>query len=57
MNILIFGPPGSGKSTHSMHIVEKYGLSYVSSGDIIRGEIEQGTPLGREMAIYLSRGI
>ncbi len=56
MNILIFGPPGSGKSTHSMHIVEKYGLSYVSSGDIIRGEIEQGTPLGREMATYLSRG-
>ncbi len=56
MNILMFGPPGSGKSTHSMRIVEKYGLVYISSGDIIRGEIERGTPLGKEMAAYLARG-
>ncbi|WP_010478749.1 adenylate kinase [Thermococcus zilligii] len=56
MNILMFGPPGSGKSTHSRRIVEDYGLAYVSSGDIIRYEIEQKSPLGLEMAAYLSRG-
>ncbi|AIU70752.1 adenylate kinase [Thermococcus eurythermalis] len=56
MNILIFGPPGSGKSTHSRRIVERYGLTYISSGDLIRKEIERGTPIGKEMEAYLSRG-
>lgn len=56
MNILMFGPPGSGKSTHSRRIVEKYGLTYVSSGDLIRMEIERKSSLGLEMASYLSRG-
>ncbi|AMQ17856.1 adenylate kinase [Thermococcus peptonophilus] len=56
MNILMFGPPGSGKSTHSRRIVEKYGLVYISSGDIIRKEIERKSSLGREMEAYLSRG-
>ncbi|WP_297066231.1 adenylate kinase [Thermococcus sp.] len=56
MNILIFGPPGSGKSTHSHRIVERYGLTYISSGDLIRGEIERKTPIGKEMEAYLSRG-
>ncbi|WP_324735871.1 adenylate kinase [Thermococcus sp. SY098] len=56
MNILIFGPPGSGKSTHSRKIIEKYNLVYISSGDIIRGEINKGTTLGREMEKYLSQG-
>ncbi|WP_054839791.1 adenylate kinase [Thermococcus sp. JCM 11816] len=56
MNILIFGPPGSGKSTHSRTIMEKYGLVYISSGDLIRREIERKSSLGREMEAYLSRG-
>ncbi|ASI99588.1 adenylate kinase [Thermococcus celer] len=56
MNVLIFGPPGSGKSTHSRTITERYGLTYVSSGDMIRAEIERGSPLGREMERYLARG-
>lgn len=56
MNILIFGPPGSGKSTHSRRIVENYGLTYISSGDLIRKEIERGTSIGKEMEAYLSRG-
>ncbi|CAD5244352.1 adenylate kinase [Thermococcus camini] len=56
MNILIFGPPGSGKSTHSRTITERYGLVYVSSGDMIRAEIERGSELGRELERYLARG-
>ncbi|WP_297469499.1 nucleoside monophosphate kinase, partial [Thermococcus sp.] len=56
MNILIFGPPGSGKSTHSHRIVERYGLTYIPSGDLIRREIERKTPIGKEMEAYLSRG-
>lgn len=56
MNILIFGPPGSGKSTHSRTITERYGLTYVSSGDMIRAEIERGSSLGRELQKYLARG-
>jgi len=56
VNVLIFGPPGSGKSTHSRKIVERYGLTYISSGDIIRNEIMKGTELGRELERYLARG-
>jgi len=56
MNILVFGPPGSGKSTHSRKIVQKYKLEYISSGDLIRKEIERGSSLGKEMERYLAKG-
>ncbi|NJD99644.1 adenylate kinase [Thermococcus sp. LS1] len=56
MNILIFGPPGSGKSTHSRTITERYGLTYISSGDMIRAEIERGSELGKELKKYLAKG-
>ncbi|NJE84276.1 adenylate kinase [Thermococcus sp. CX2] len=56
MNILIFGPPGSGKSTHSRTITERYGLTYISSGDMIRTEIERGSELGKELEKYLAKG-
>lgn len=56
MNILIFGPPGSGKSTHSRTITERYGLTYISSGDMIRTEIERGSELGKELKKYLAKG-
>ena len=56
MNILIFGPPGSGKSTHSRRIIEKYNLEYIASGDIIRAEINKGNALGRGMKKYIEKG-
>lgn len=56
MNVLIFGPPGSGKTTHSKGMLEKYKLFYISSGDIIRNEIANQTELGREMNKFLSKG-
>jgi len=46
LNIALFGPPGSGKGTQSERLVEKYGLTHISTGDILRREIAEGTPLG-----------
>ncbi|AIF69250.1 adenylate kinase [Palaeococcus pacificus DY20341] len=56
MNVLIFGPPGSGKTTHSKTIIERYGLFYISSGDLIRAEITKRTELGKEMEKFLKKG-
>ena len=46
-NIVIFGAPGSGKGTQSDKIVEKYGFKHISTGDVLRGEIKNGTELGK----------
>ncbi|WP_461866862.1 adenylate kinase [Thermococcus sp.] len=56
MNILIFGPPGSGKSTHSRTIMKRYSLTYIASGDIIRDEIKKESTLGLEMKKFIERG-
>lgn len=48
-NIILFGPPGSGKGTQSKKIAEKYNLIHISTGDIIREEIKQGTELGKKV--------
>ena len=45
-NIVIFGAPGSGKSTQSDLMIEKYGLEHISTGDVLRNEIKKGTELG-----------
>ena len=47
LNIVIFGAPGSGKGTQSARIVEKYGLNHISTGDVLRAEIKNGTELGK----------
>jgi adenylate kinase len=47
-NIILFGPPGSGKGTQSEKIVEKYGLIHLSTGNLLRQEIADKTPLGLE---------
>lgn len=55
-NIVIFGAPGSGKGTQSDLIVEKYGLHHISTGEILREEIESRTELGIIADGYISKG-
>ena len=55
-NIVIFGAPGSGKGTQSKMIVERYGFDYISTGDILRQAISQGSELGRTAKEYIDRG-
>lgn len=55
-NIVIFGAPGSGKGTQSAFIIEKYGLFHISTGDVLRAQIAQGTELGKVADAYISQG-
>ena len=57
LNIVIFGPPGSGKGTQSVKLLEKYQLVHLSTGDILRNEIANGTLLGQEAKILMDQGI
>ncbi len=57
LNIIIFGPPGSGKGTQSAKIVEKYNLVHLSTGDLMREEIAKDTPLGREVKKFIDKGM
>lgn len=56
LNIALFGPPGAGKGTQSRYIIEKYNLSYISTGDLLRKEIAEGTKLGKEADSVISQG-
>ena len=56
MNIVIFGAPGSGKGTQSERIVEKYGINHISTGDVLRAEIKNGTELGKTAKGYIDQG-
>lgn len=56
LNIVIFGAPGSGKGTQSARIVEKYGLNHISTGDVLRAEIKNGTELGQTAKGYIDQG-
>ena len=56
MNIIIFGPPGAGKGTQSKFIVNKFNLFQLSTGDLLRNEIKNKTPLGSEIASIISSG-
>jgi adenylate kinase len=47
-NLILFGPPGSGKGTQSEKLIEKYKFKHLSTGDLLRSEIVQQTPLGME---------
>ena len=55
-NIILFGPPGSGKGTQSEKIIAAYGLKHLSTGDLLRTEIANQTPLGVEAKNFMDKG-
>lgn len=56
LNIVLFGPPGAGKGTQSLNLIEKYNLVHLSTGDLLRHEIKTGTPLGIKAKEIMDRG-
>ena len=57
LNIVLFGPPGAGKGTQSQNLIEKYQLIHLSTGDLLRNEIAQGTELGLEAKKLMDQGV
>lgn len=55
-NIVIFGPPGSGKGTQSERIIEKYQLKHLSTGDLLRAEKKSGSKLGEQIKALIDQG-
>jgi adenylate kinase len=55
-NLILFGPPGSGKGTQSERLVTKYKLQHLSTGEMLRSEIRKQTPLGKEAATFIDKG-
>lgn len=56
INLILFGPPGAGKGTQSAKIIEKYSLTHISTGDLFRKHLKEGTPLGKLAQEYMSKG-
>ena len=56
LNIILFGPPGSGKGTQAVKLAEAYQLVHISTGDLFRSEMEEGTDLGKQANEFMSRG-
>jgi adenylate kinase len=56
VNVLMFGPPGSGKGTQSVTLAGKYNMLHLSTGDMLRAELAAGTDLGRKMAAIMAAG-
>jgi len=57
LNLVLFGPPGAGKGTQSQKLIEKHGLIHLSTGDLLRSEIAQGTALGLEAKKLMDEGM
>lgn len=55
-NLVIFGAPGSGKGTQSQKLIDRYGLTHISTGDVLRGQIAAGTELGKIADSFISKG-
>jgi adenylate kinase len=55
-NLILFGPPGSGKGTQSDKLVEKFKLIHLSTGNLLRSEIAEKTPLGMEAKQFMDKG-
>jgi len=56
MNVLLIGPPGSGKGTQGDRLAARLGLEHLAAGDLLRAEVAQQTPLGRQVAGIMARG-
>lgn len=56
MNIMLFGAPGAGKGTQAKFLIEKYGIPQISTGDILRAAIKEGTPMGLEAKKFMDEG-
>jgi adenylate kinase len=56
LNIVLFGPPGAGKGTQAEYLIKSYGLIHLSTGDILRQEISEGTDLGLKAQEFMNRG-
>ena len=56
MNLILIGPPGAGKGTQAERVVEKFGLTHLASGDVLRAERASGTELGSKVTRYMDSG-
>ena len=56
LNLVIFGAPGSGKGTQSEVLIEQFGFDHISTGDLLRAEIKQGSELGKSAKSYIDAG-
>ena len=56
MRIILLGAPGAGKGTQAVRIVERWGIPHISTGDILRANVREGTPLGTEAKRYMDAG-
>ena len=56
VNIVLFGPPGAGKGTQSENIISKYGLKHISTGDLFRKHLGEGTHLGKRAQSFMDNG-
>lgn len=55
-NLILFGPPGSGKGTQSEKLIAQYGFKHLSTGDLLRSEIAHATKLGMEAKAFMDQG-
>jgi adenylate kinase len=56
LDLVLLGPPGSGKGTQAARMTQKYGIPAIATGDILRAQVEAGTRLGQRVRSYLDRG-
>jgi len=56
LNIVLFGPPGAGKGTQSEYLIKYYNLVHLSTGDLLRAEIQSNSPLGQQAQALMSEG-